>query len=97
MQYQVLPPFVFGFLLTVFPRWLGLEALPRTRYVPVGLGLFGGQLLALAGLCGAPWALQAGLVLGFAGWTFMYSMTGPIAWYIALDMSSHTRASFGEK
>jgi uncharacterized protein involved in response to NO len=70
MQYQVLPPFMFGFLLTVFPRWLGLDALPRARYVPVGLGLFGGQLLTLAGLCGVPGLLPAGLALGFAGWTF---------------------------
>jgi uncharacterized protein involved in response to NO len=61
---------MFGFLLTVFPRWLGLDALPRARYVPVGLGLFGGQLLTLAGLCGVPGLLPAGLALGFAGWTF---------------------------
>jgi uncharacterized protein involved in response to NO len=25
MQYQVLPPFIFGFLLTVFPRWMGTD------------------------------------------------------------------------
>ncbi len=24
MQYQVLPAFIFGFLLTVFPRWMNL-------------------------------------------------------------------------
>ena len=29
MQYQVLASFVFGFLLTVFPRWMGLPDLPR--------------------------------------------------------------------
>ena len=30
MQYQVLPSFIFGFLLTVFPRWISLPALtPR--------------------------------------------------------------------
>ena len=39
MQYQVLPPFMFGFLLTVFPRWMGLPELTRWHYVPVGLGL----------------------------------------------------------
>src|SRR5688572_31687722 len=43
MQYQVLPSFFFGFLLTVFPRWLNQPALDRTHYVPVGLGLFSGQ------------------------------------------------------
>ena len=25
MQYQVLPAFIFGFLLTVFPRWMGQD------------------------------------------------------------------------
>ena len=38
MQYQVLTPFIFGFLLTVFPRWMNLPALSRWHYVPVGLG-----------------------------------------------------------
>ena len=41
MQYQMLPSFMFGFLLTVFPRWMGLPDLDRWRYVPVGLGLAG--------------------------------------------------------
>jgi uncharacterized protein involved in response to NO len=39
MQYQVLPSFIFGFLLTVFPRWMGLPDLERWRYLPVGLGI----------------------------------------------------------
>ena len=29
MQYQVLPAFIFGFLLTVFPRWMGLGEATR--------------------------------------------------------------------
>ena len=47
MQYQVLPAFIFGFLLTVFPRWMAQPALARKHYVPVGAGLFGGQLVTL--------------------------------------------------
>lgn len=39
MQYQLLPPFMFGFLLTTFPRWMGMPDLSRWHYVPVGLGL----------------------------------------------------------
>ena len=31
MQYQMLPSFIFGFLLTVFPRWMGLPELQRWR------------------------------------------------------------------
>ena len=69
MQYQVLPPFMFGFLLTVFPRWMGLPALARRHYVPVGIGLFGGQALTLAGLCGLPMLLHLGIVLTILGWS----------------------------
>jgi uncharacterized protein involved in response to NO len=60
MQYLVLPPFIFGFLLTVFPRWMNLPALAPRHYVPVGSGLLAGQVLTLAGLCGNPALLVAG-------------------------------------
>lgn len=69
MQYQVLTPFIFGFLLTVSPRWLGLEPLARWHYVPVGVGLFGGQLLVLAGLWGVPVLVWLGFVMTLAGWS----------------------------
>jgi len=68
MQYLVLPPFIFGFLLTVFPRWLSRPALSRLHYVPVGTGLLGGQLLTLAGAIGAPWLLVVGGATTMAGW-----------------------------
>src|SRR6185503_18879362 len=68
MQYQVLPPFIFGFLLTVFPRWLGLPALTRWHYLPVGLGLLGGQLLTLVGLFGYPQLVFLGWLQTLAGW-----------------------------
>ena len=68
MQYQVLTPFIFGFLLTVFPRWMNLPALSRWHYVPVGLGLLGGQLLTLIGLFGFPHLLFLGLLQTAAGW-----------------------------
>lgn len=68
MQYQVLPPFIFGFLLTVFPRWMNLPALSPWHYVPVGLGLLGGQVLTLVGLFGVPHLLLLGLLQTFVGW-----------------------------
>ncbi|MGY0505872.1 NnrS family protein [Luteimonas sp. e5] len=69
MQYQMLPAFMFGFLLTVFPRWMGLPELTRRHYLPVGLGLLGGQLLLLAGLCsGLAPLLHLGVVLTTLGW-----------------------------
>jgi uncharacterized protein involved in response to NO len=68
MQYQVLAPFMFGFLLTVFPRWMGLDEVGRRLYLPVGIGLFGGQLLTLAGAFGPAHLLHLGAVLTLAGW-----------------------------
>jgi uncharacterized protein involved in response to NO len=62
MQYQVLPAFMFGFLLTVFPRWMSLPALTRAHYVPVGVGLLAGQVCTLAGL------FSGLLLLKFGAW-----------------------------
>lgn len=69
MQYQVLPTFFFGFLLTVFPRWMALREASRWHYLPVGLGLVTGQALTLAGLlAGSPLLLHLGIVNTVAGW-----------------------------
>jgi uncharacterized protein involved in response to NO len=68
MQYHVLAPFMFGFLLTVFPRWMGQDELTVWHYVPVGLGLFGGQLLTLAGALGPAHLLHLGAVFTLVGW-----------------------------
>ena len=67
-QYGMLPLFIFGFLLTVFPRWMGQPALTKRHYVPVFVGLFGGYLLAHVGLLDLKPLLIAGLVLMLAGW-----------------------------
>jgi uncharacterized protein involved in response to NO len=68
MQYQVLPTFMFGFLLTVFPRWMSLPALTRAHYVPVGVGLLAGQVLSLAGLFGSLLPLKLGALFTAASW-----------------------------
>lgn len=68
MQYQVLTPFIFGFLLTVFPRWMGQPDLTRWHYLPVGFGLLSGQVLFLAGLFGFPLLLHLGVINTLAGW-----------------------------
>ncbi len=69
MQYLVLPSFIFGFLLTVFPRWMGLPEIERWRYLPVGAGLMGGQLALLLGAAGWQAGLTVGLWMALAGWT----------------------------
>lgn len=67
-QYGMLPLFMFGFLLTVFPRWMGQRALSKRHYVPVFGGMFGGYLLAHLGLLDLKPVLLAGLALMLAGW-----------------------------
>lgn len=80
MQYQVLPSFMFGFLLTTFPRWMGLPDFPRWRYAPVGIGMFGGQIATLLGAMG--W--EVGVIVGFwmtlAGWVASLATLGPLLW-----------------
>lgn len=83
MQYQVLPAFIFGFLLTVFPRWMSLPPLGRQHYVPVGIGLFGGQLLTLAGLAGIAESLvlfKIGASFTTTGWLIGTAWLVRLAW-----------------
>ena len=69
MQYQVLPAFIFGFLLTVFPRWMGQQEATKWHYLPVGLGLLLGQALTLGGLLkGSALLLHLGVIDTLAGW-----------------------------
>ncbi len=71
MQYQVLPSFMFGFLLTTFPRWAGQPDLARKHYVPVSLGMFLGQALCLvAASSGSSKALHLGVVATLLGWGY---------------------------
>ncbi len=80
MQYQVLPPFVFGFLLTVFPRWMNQKPLQKRHYVPVGIGLFGGQALTLIGLLAHPKFLHLGIVLTILGWAWGLFLLLRLVW-----------------
>lgn len=68
MQYGLFPLFMFGFLLTVFPRWLNRPALSRAHYVPVAGCVFGGYVLANVGLLDLPWLLKAGFIVMLVGY-----------------------------
>lgn len=68
MQYQMLPSFFFGFLLTVFPRWVGAPDPDRRIALPVGVGFLGGQVLTIIGALGWPAALVPGAILTLIGW-----------------------------
>jgi len=80
MQYQVLPTFMFGFLLTVFPRWMNQPALTRRHYVPVGLGLLAGQVLTLLGAFNLTPLLHVGAILTLVGWGIGLIILGRLVW-----------------
>jgi len=80
MQYQMLASFIFGFLLTVFPRWMGLRDVDRWRFVPVGLGLFGGQVATLLGALGWDVGIVVGLFMTVAGWLAALITLAPMLW-----------------
>lgn len=68
MQYQMLPAFFFGFLLTTFPKWTKQPEVTRRQFVPVGVGLFAGQLVTLAGALGSHRAIVVGVALTVLAW-----------------------------
>ena len=80
MQYQVLPSFIFGFLLTTFPRWTGQPDFERWRYAPVGIGLFGGQLAVLLGALGWEAGIVVGLLMTIGGWSAGLATLAPLLW-----------------
>src|SRR5688572_16835191 len=80
MQYQMLPSFIFGFLLTTFPKWMGQAEFERWRYAPVGVGLFGGQIATLLGAIGWDAGIVVGLFMTMAGWLAGLLTLGPLLW-----------------
>lgn len=93
MQYQMLPSFVFGFLLTTFPRWMGLPEFDRWRYVPVGVGLLGGQIATLLGAIGMPAGVVMGLFMTLAGWAAGLATLMPLLWRETVT-TWHARSCF---
>jgi uncharacterized protein involved in response to NO len=63
MLYLVLPPFMYGFLLTVFPRWQRAPSPPQNAMLAAFWLLNAGNLLMLLGLSGLPAGLFIGWVL----------------------------------
>ncbi len=93
MQYQVFPSFMFGFLLTTFPRWMGLPDFPRWRYLPIGLGMFGGQAATLLGAIGWDVGIVVGFWMTLAGWIAGLATLGPLLWR-EQGTTWHARSSF---
>jgi uncharacterized protein involved in response to NO len=68
MLFGVFPFFIFGFLLTVYPRWMGGTVVPASRYVAAFAFLAAGMILFYAGLFTSRIVLAAALALQLAGW-----------------------------
>lgn len=68
MVFGLFPPFMFGFLMTTYPRWMsGLPVSPR-HYLPAAGLLACGLLLTYAGLLLGKTALLGGLLVYASGW-----------------------------
>jgi uncharacterized protein involved in response to NO len=80
MQYQMLPAFFFGFLLTTFPKWTKQPDLGPVRYLPVGVALIAGQLATLYGALGSHAAIELGVALTIVGWLAALSALVPMLW-----------------
>lgn len=81
MLFLLFPPFVFGFLLTVFPRWMNQPDTGLSTYAPIGILLAAGSLAAHTGLwTGLAGAIETGFILLAIGWLLgMVRLAGMVA------------------
>lgn len=70
MLYGLFLFFIFGFLMTTYPRWMNGPLVERSEYVGTFLLLFFGLLLFYVGLFTTQGMVAAGLVVFLAGWAF---------------------------
>jgi uncharacterized protein involved in response to NO len=80
MLYQMLPAFIFGFLLTTVPKWTKLPEVARQRFIPVGVALLAGQLLTLAGALCSHALIVAGVASTLLAWTAALAILAPMLW-----------------
>lgn len=71
MLLLIYPAFIFGFLLTVFPRWMGQPDLTARQFGPVAVGQALGMALAIGGLWGG---LDGMVRSGFALFAFAWGL-----------------------
>ncbi|HET7675978.1 MAG TPA: NnrS family protein [Gammaproteobacteria bacterium] len=68
MLYGLFTFFVFGFLSTVFPRWLATDPIPPRRYGPIACAMAAGIACFYAGIFTSSDIAVAGAVVFVAGW-----------------------------
>jgi uncharacterized protein involved in response to NO len=92
IQYGLFPLFMFGFLMTTFPRWLGRPDLPRTRFLPVAGCIFGGYVLANVGLLDLAWLLKLGIALMLVGYLVGVWTLGGVLRASVAERKGHARS-----
>ena len=68
LLYGLFPFFIFGFLMTAGPNWLGAGKMARAVFVPSALAMAAGLLVFYAGLWLGSAFVAAGAFLHLAGW-----------------------------
>jgi len=80
--YGMFPFFMFGFLLTTFPRWMAGKEISARRYVPAFVLLMLGAVFFYIGLASNKMLLAVSVTLTLCGWA--------IAWYALLHVLLNT-------
>ncbi len=68
MLFGIFPFFIFGFLLTVYPRWMNGAAVTAGRYIGIFWLLVSGMVLYYIGLYSSTRLLALALVIQLIGW-----------------------------
>ncbi len=68
MLYTLFPFFIFGFLMTTYPRWMSGSTIPAARYQAAFLLMAGGVVLFYTGLFFSAGLLTAGVALVLAAY-----------------------------
>lgn len=73
LLYGTFPFFIFGFLMTAGPNWLGAGKTQRSAFVPSACAMAAGLVLVYAGASVDRRLVAAGAFLHFAGWLWGYA------------------------
>jgi uncharacterized protein involved in response to NO len=76
LLYGLFPFFMFGFLMTAGPNWLGAPPMPRAAFVPAAIMMACGLLVFYAGLAIGIGLAAAGVYLHAAGWLWGFAALG---------------------
>ena len=68
MLFGLFPYFIFGFLMTTYPRWMNGPLVERSRYVASFLCMTAGSVVVYVGLFTDTTLLASGILLHMLGW-----------------------------